>query len=315
MNANNLVVVLPYDANWPAIFEREAAIIKKALGDNCLAIYHVGSTSIPGMSAKPIIDMIPVVKDIQRVDAVEEAIRKLGYQVKSENGMLFRRFFTKNNQTTGFNIHVYEEGSGELDRLLKFRDWMCTHPQDAEDYANLKISLASQFPDDRLRYSMGKEEFITSIDKKTGFSGWRIVKALTDREWRAYHRIRKQEIFDVIGIEYDPEHYTLTDQSHMHLVLYTGAEVVGVAHIEWLNDTEAALRPFAIDQLYQRIGLGSIFLVNIEKWLKQQGCHLLKLHANPQAVGFYERQGYSYMPFDEDTQTKELEFVDLGKVL
>lgn len=306
-----MITISPYDPEWPSVFAREAALIKSALGDNCTAVHHVGSTAIPGMSAKPIIDMIPAVKDIQAVDQANPAMVSLGYTCNGEAGMLFRRFFTK----PGFNIHVYEADAGELDRLLKFRDWMRTHPEDAEAYADLKIKLAAQYAADRFRYTMNKENFIASIDKKTGFNGLRIVKALTDREWTAYHRIRKQQIFDPLNVQYDPNHPTLKDQAHVHLVLYQGSEIVGAAHLEFLSQTEVALRPFAIDALYQNKGTGSKFLTAVERWLSEQGVRLLRLHAHPKALSFYLRLGYVPMPFPENRSLPGIEPVDLGKNL
>ncbi len=307
--------IFPYHPEWPALFEKEACKIKSALGHNCHTIYHVGSTSIPGMCAKPIIDMIPVVANIQQVDEMAAEMAKLGYQVKGEGGMLFRRYFTKSDDTEAFNVHVYEEGAGEVDRLIKFRDWMRSHQQDADAYANLKLQLEGLLSVDRLKYTMGKEAFIASIDAKTGFSGWRIVQVLTEREWSAYHRIRKQEIFDGIGIEYDPNHFTLTDKAHVHMVLYQGSDIVGVAHLERLAGEEVALRPFAIDRAYQNRGLGSTFLANIERWLKQQGCSLLRLHSSPAAVRFYERHGYLAMPFIDEDRSIDTDYVDMGKLL
>ena len=309
------IEVVSYNQNWPVIFASEARLIKIALGDNCRAIHHVGSTSIPGMCAKPIIDIIPVVKNIQKVDDVVAAMIKLDYQAGGEGGMLFRRFFTKTVAMHGFNVHIYEEGAGEVDRLIKFRDWMRNHQDDADDYANLKIKLASEHADNRLSYTMGKESLVANIDKKTGFSGWRIVQVLTDREWAAYHRIRREEIFDAMGVVYDPHHPTLSDHAHIHLVIYSGADIVGVAQLERLDGGEVALRPFAIDTHYQNRGLGSILLVNIERWLRQQDCHLIKLHASPLAVRFYERHGYSFMPFPADRSFDGVQHVDMGKLL
>jgi GrpB-like predicted nucleotidyltransferase (UPF0157 family)/GNAT superfamily N-acetyltransferase len=314
LKMKTVVLVVPYNPEWPAIFAKEAVLIKRTLGDNCHTIHHVGSTSIPGMFAKPIIDMIPVVTNIQLVDEMAAEMVKLGYQAKGEGGMLFRRFFTKSVDTEAFNVHVYEEGAGEIDRLIKFRDWMCSHQQDADEYARLKLKLAGLHSDDLLKYVMGKEELIVSIDAKTHFAGLRIVQALSQREWEAYHRIRKQEIFDVMGIEYDPNHFTMRDLAHVHLVLYHGSNIVGVAQLERLAGGEAALRPFAIDRRYQNRGLGSIFLANIERWLRQQGCRLLRLHASPLAVRFYERHGYSAMPF-LDRDRADIEDVDMGKEL
>ena len=90
-----LIEVVPYEPNWPMEFEQEAGQIKKALGDNCIEIHHIGSTSIPNLAAKPIIDMIPVVLDISKVDSANAAMQALGYEAKGEYGMLFRRYFQK----------------------------------------------------------------------------------------------------------------------------------------------------------------------------------------------------------------------------
>ncbi len=307
------IEVVPYNLQWPDIFDQEAALIKQAFGPNCSHIHHVGSTAIPGMPAKPIIDIIPVVQDIIQVDAAANAMADLGYEVKGEAGMLFRRFFLKRGSAF-FNVHVYEADAGEVDRLIKFRDWMRTHQQDADDYANLKVKLTSLYPEDILQYVMGKENLVARIDRKTGFNGIRIVKALTDREWQAYHRIRKEQIFDLIGAEYNPQHPSLNDPAHIHLVLYKGSDIAGVAHLQFLDDHNAVLRPFAMDAPYQKKGLGSIYLKQIERWLRQQGCQLLRLHAQPKAVKFYERLGYERMPFVEESRPVVEGQVDMGKI-
>src|SRR5436190_21363500 len=89
------IEVVPYNPAWPQLFEEEAAKIKQALGENCIAVHHIGSTAVPGLSTKPILDMSPVVLDIMRVDQATPSMRSLGYEAKGEFGMLFRRFFTK----------------------------------------------------------------------------------------------------------------------------------------------------------------------------------------------------------------------------
>lgn len=118
------VEVVPYDPSWPELFAAEAKRIREALGPNCTLIHHIGSTSVPGLSAKPIIDILPVVRDILEVDRVTEAMERLGYEAKGENGIAFRRFFEKGKKVRTHNVHVYEEGDPEIDRYLRFRDWM-----------------------------------------------------------------------------------------------------------------------------------------------------------------------------------------------
>lgn len=84
------IKVVPYNGNWPKMFEQESALIQQALGANCIIIHHIGSTSIPGLSAKPIIDMLPVVKNILEVDKATKAMESLGYEVKGEYGIALR---------------------------------------------------------------------------------------------------------------------------------------------------------------------------------------------------------------------------------
>ena len=95
LKVDRFIRVVPYDPRWPIQFESEARVIKKALGDNCVDVQHMGSTSVPGLAAKPVIDMIPVVWDIMKVDKDTAAMQALGYEAKGEYGIPFRRYFQK----------------------------------------------------------------------------------------------------------------------------------------------------------------------------------------------------------------------------
>lgn len=268
----NRVTVIPYNPLWPALFEQEAILIKQILGDNCIEIHHVGSTAVPGLAAKPIIDMIPVVKDITQVDLINEKMQSLGYEVKGEAGMLFRRFFKKENAPIESNVHIYEQGAGETDRMLKFRDWMRTHPEDRDVYAALKENLAHKYPTDITAYCLEKEAFVTSIDQKTGYDGLRCVLALSPREWEAYHRIHKEQFFSTADV-YDKNHPALTTKNHFHLTLYKGTEIICVAHVEFVN-TMAIIRSLATDMPYQNQGYDNYMRQLLETWIKQQGKNL-----------------------------------------
>jgi GrpB-like predicted nucleotidyltransferase (UPF0157 family)/ribosomal protein S18 acetylase RimI-like enzyme len=303
------IEIIPYDLNWPLLFKKEAALIKEALGDNCIEIHHIGSTSVPGLAAKPIIDMVPVVKDILTVDTHNESMQKLGYNVRGENGILFRRFFSK----PGFNIHVFEVDSPEIDRHIKFRDWMIKHSADVKRYEVLKKELAKKFPDDIYKYCFGKDEFIASIDARANWKGERIVVAVTAKEFEAYHRIRKEQIFDPINIVYDANHPAMTDKNHFHLVMYSGSQIVSVAHIEFLNESEAALRSLAIDSKFQKRGYAKQMMQLLEKWLKHKKVKLFKMHARLDAEAFYRKLGYEDCKFDDQSIAER--YIDLGKVL
>ena len=131
------IEVVEYDLSWPELFEVEAKQIKEALGSNCIEIHHIGSTSIPGLSAKPIIDMLPVVRNIKEVDKAIQAMESLGYEAKGEYGIAFRRYFQKGKNIRTHHVHVYQEADPEIIRYLKFRNWMRSHASDAENMASL----------------------------------------------------------------------------------------------------------------------------------------------------------------------------------
>ena len=167
------VVVVPYDPGWVQAFEREAVQIAAILGEELLAIHHIGSTSVPGLQAKPIIDIMPVVSDIEKVDAYNPAFLELGYEAKGENGIPGRRHFVKGGDLhRTHHIHMYEPDNPEVARHLDFRDYLRAHPDEAERYGRLKAELAVQFPYDIFSYMMGKNDFIRATIQKA-------------QEWRA----------------------------------------------------------------------------------------------------------------------------------
>lgn len=307
------IEVVKYDPKWPELFKSEAELVKHALGCNCIEIHHIGSTAIPGLSAKPIIDMLPVVHDIQEVDHAIEAMESLGYEAKGEYGMAFRRYFQKGKNSRTHHVHVYQEGDPEISRYLKFRDWMRSHQSDAENYAQLKLDLAKKFPHDILQYCNGKDAFVASIDIKDGFDGWRMVKALTDREWNAVRLFRQKYFFKS---KEDPYTWTFTHKDHIHFVFYKNAEIIGYAHLQLWHDNRAALRMIAIDEHYRNLGFGRQFLRLCERWLSHQGVKKLLIQSSQEAYQFYRHHGYGEMPFnDPDGYEGDPRDIEIGKCL
>ena len=307
------IEVVEYDLGWPELFAIEAERIKQALGNNCIEIHHIGSTSIPGLSAKPVIDMLPVVRDIQEVDKATKAMESLGYEAKGEYGMAFRRYFQKGKNLRTHHVHVYQEADPEISRYLKFRDWMRSHTTDAENYGKLKLELAKKFPHDILQYCNGKDAFVASIDSKDGFDGWRIVKALTDREWDAVRLLRQKYFFKS---KEDPYNWTFTHKDHIHFVFYKNAEIIGYAHLQLWPENRAALRIIVIDERYRKLGFGSQFLRLCERWLYHQGFKKLLIQSSQEAYQFYRRHGYTEMPFnDPDGYKGDPRDTEIGKCL
>lgn len=227
--------------------------------------------------------------------------------------MLFRRYFQKDNGIGAYNVHIFEQGTPEIERYIKFRNWLRCHPEDREAYAALKQRLAERFPTDIMSYCLGKEDFVAGIDAKAGWDGVRLVIALMPSQWEAYHRICREQVFMPIGVAYDPNHPSLTADNHFHLVLFKGIKVVTMAHVEFLADNSVALRAFATDELYKQQGFGRTMLVLLERWLKQKGKSIVRMHAVLRSEHFYRNLGYSDMPFDDRPIANEI--VDLGKLL
>ncbi len=308
-----IIEVVPYDINWPTMFKHESHLIQHALGNNCLTVHHIGSTSVPGLSAKPVIDILPVVRNILEVDKATKAMELLGYEVKGEYGIAFRRYFHKNKNVRTHHVHVYEEGDPEIDRYLKFRDWMRSNKDDAKRYANLKEELAAKFPQDILKYCNGKDAFVASIDAKDGFDGWRMVQALTDREWKAVRDFRKRYFFKSNA---DPFAQVFEHKDHIHFVFYKNSNIIGYTHLQLWPENRAALRIIVIDEHYRNCGFGSQFLNLCERWLCHQGYKILLIQSSPAAYQFYLDHGYIKMPFnDPDGYETDPRDIEIGKFL
>jgi GrpB-like predicted nucleotidyltransferase (UPF0157 family) len=160
------VEVVPHDPQWRAIFHTESQYIANALGENAIAIHHIGSTSIETIHAKPIIDILVEVQDLREVDDRSLAMESLGYEVMGEFGIEDRRFFRKDNHAgiRTHHVHIFEVNSAQIKRHLAFRDYILSHPEAAQEYSNLKQKLAIEYPNDIAEYQAGKAEFIKEID-------------------------------------------------------------------------------------------------------------------------------------------------------
>ncbi|MDI1351819.1 MAG: GrpB family protein [bacterium] len=162
------VELTPPNLEWPRLFNESANEIKNILGENCIAIHHIGSTAISNIYAKPIVDILLVVKEIKLVDSLNSKFEALGYVCMGEYGISGRRFYWKSKDTRTHNIHLFEEGSSEILRHVSFRDFMRNHEDYAKAYSVLKCCLAEVFTEDIENYVNGKSSFVQQIDYQTG---------------------------------------------------------------------------------------------------------------------------------------------------
>ena len=155
----------PYRDEWPVLFEAEKRIIAAAIGNHIADIQHVGSTSVPGMRAKPILDIAIAVEGFETARVCIEPLIGLGYMFKGENGIPRRHYFQKGEPCT-HHVHMVEETSEEWTKLILFRDHLRSDRSVAEGYGRLKAALVDSLAGDRKAYLAAKAEFITKVLKE-----------------------------------------------------------------------------------------------------------------------------------------------------
>lgn len=159
--------LVPHNPQWASEFRKESASISIALGDMVSAIHHIGSTSIPGIHAKPIIDLLVEVFAINRIDAKNPAMVDIGYECMGEYGISGRRYFRKNNAQGArtHHIHMFDVNSEHVFRHLAFRDYLVAHPTKAQEYSAIKQALVKEHKGDWNLYLDGKDPFIKKTEQ------------------------------------------------------------------------------------------------------------------------------------------------------
>jgi GrpB-like predicted nucleotidyltransferase (UPF0157 family) len=170
------VALVPYDPRWPALFLREKEHLLGCLPNDLVRrIEHFGSTAVPGLAAKPIVDMLVEVTDLQATRTrIAPVLEAQGYDyfwrpTRGDDGPPFYAWFIKRDPTSGVRTHhihmVEAHFVGHWDRLL-FRDYLIEHPHVAREYENLKLHLASAHPNDRVAYTAGKTAFVVRVTER-----------------------------------------------------------------------------------------------------------------------------------------------------
>lgn len=156
-----------HDPAWAEAAARESTVLAAALGPVLITVHHIGSTSIPGIHAKPIIDLIPVATNLLELDGCRDAVEALGYEWWGEYGLPGRRYCFKADPQSGrrlVHLHCYAQGSPEIIRHLAFRDYLIAHPHLAEAYDREKARCRDLHPGDMNDYSECKDAWIKRIE-------------------------------------------------------------------------------------------------------------------------------------------------------
>ena len=169
------VQLVAYDPGWMGMAAEESAKLVDAMGDALVRIEHIGSTSVPGLKAKPIIDLLPIVTSLAAVDAKADAVEAIGYRARGEFGIPGRRYFSRDDALGGqraFNVHVFAVGDpGNIDRHVAFRDYLIRHAPEALAYQAEKERAAALHADDSGAYSEAKSAWIRACQTRA-FAWW-----------------------------------------------------------------------------------------------------------------------------------------------
>ena len=175
MQTMKTIVVVDYDTTWPDTFEQLRARVWLVVGDLAVTIEHVGSTSVPGLAAKPIIDMTIVVPSVHEVPLAIERLATLGYEHRGDLGIEGREAFTRPEDLPAHNLYLSAPGSLGLQNQLAVRDYLRAHPPTAHAYGELKKRLAQRFPHDIVSYVDGKTDLLLGILREQGLSPERLA--------------------------------------------------------------------------------------------------------------------------------------------
>jgi len=173
--ADRPVVIVPYDDRWPEIFSAERKRLKGIMGESVQELHHIGSTSVPGLSGKPVIDCLGIAPDLRRVDALNPRLRTHGLDARGEYGIEGRRYFA-GYAASGhrLHLHVFRAGHALIGRHLRFRDYLRAHEAEARRYEEEKLRLADGFALDRAGYQEGKAKVIEELCDRA--ARWKSVR-------------------------------------------------------------------------------------------------------------------------------------------
>lgn len=170
-----MIELNPHDPAWRHLARGAAERLAGALGGNLIRVEHIGSTAIPGIRAKPVVDLLPIVQSLREVDSRREAIESLGYRWWGEFGIDGRRFCTLSDAATGIrrvNMHIYQSDSPEIERHLAFREYLLQDCGEARAYEVQKVAAAALHPDDVLAYNDAKSAWIRACERRA-LAWWR----------------------------------------------------------------------------------------------------------------------------------------------
>ena len=311
------VVVTPYDEAWVDDYKKIQGELSEALGKLALRIEHVGSTSVRGLSAKPIIDIDVVIKDMTIFDPVKEALAGIGYHHEGDLGIPGREAFKYEGKEHLRKHHLYvcPADSPELRRHLAFRDYLRSHPEAVEAYGRIKEEGAALYPEDMDKYIAHKAPVIQSIYEKMN-TAYRIRKADENdvEALRGLYRLLEED-----GVRYQPEHFVIGERnveffqgifdSETQDILVADIDGVAVGFVHCMilpqkkvsclkPQTVVYLQDLCVREELRDKGIGTALICAAKSYGKEMGADFIRTQVfpgNTAGMRFYERNGFCEM--------------------
>lgn len=161
-----IVELEEYNSKWKEEYEKEEKVLKEVLKDRIIEIHHIGSTSVEGLKAKPVIDILVVINSLSEINEIEELLKDYDYSNRGQQGVSDRYFFAKGPEDARSHyVHFVEPNSATYYNQVYFKKYLIEHPEYIKKYCDLKSELAEKYADERPKYTQGKNEFITNVIK------------------------------------------------------------------------------------------------------------------------------------------------------
>lgn len=161
-----IVELVDYDEQWNEEYKKEEELLKSVLADKIIEIHHIGSTSIRGLKAKPVIDILVVIKSLEEISEIETMLKPYDYENRGQQGVSDRYFFAKGPEDARSHyVHFVEPNSNTYYNQVYFKKYLLEHPEYIKKYCDLKQELATKYADERPKYTKGKTDFITNVIK------------------------------------------------------------------------------------------------------------------------------------------------------
>ena len=152
--------IVEYSADWPMLYEQEVVLLREVLGSEIVRAHHIGSTAVPGLAAKPIIDILLEVRSLERLDDLNESMEEIKYQPRGEFGIPGRRYYPKGDDDRTHHVHAFAVDDPQIKNHLAFRDYLRAHPAAVAEYAAIKQSASVAHGTDPEGYVAFKGSFV-----------------------------------------------------------------------------------------------------------------------------------------------------------